>query len=166
MPYFIMREWFRHTVGFSRNEVSRRYVDTPPEFFIPDRLRQRDPNLKQGSKPDPIPQDTQERERMQEYFIRSREYNNYLLSIGVCPEQARIVLPQAMYNEFIETASLYGYARLANLRLDSSAQKEIFYYAKIISEIIEPYFPVSWNALVKKTSETAHQDSHIDMPSL
>ena len=34
MPIFVAREWFRHTVGFSRNEVSRRYIDTPPECYI------------------------------------------------------------------------------------------------------------------------------------
>jgi len=31
MPIFVCREWFRHTVGLARNEVSRRYVDTQPE---------------------------------------------------------------------------------------------------------------------------------------
>jgi thymidylate synthase (FAD) len=52
MPIFVAREWFRHTVGFARNEVSRRYVDTEPESYIPDALsiREKDTNKKQGSK--------------------------------------------------------------------------------------------------------------------
>ena len=50
MPIFVAREWFRHTIGFARNEVSRRYVDSAPEIYIPTELRERDPNLKQGSK--------------------------------------------------------------------------------------------------------------------
>ena len=52
MPIFVAREWFRHTVGFSRNEVSRRYVDSVPELWVPlpENLRERDPKLKQGSK--------------------------------------------------------------------------------------------------------------------
>jgi thymidylate synthase (FAD) len=49
IPIFLAREWFRHTVGFSRNEVSRRYVDSPPEFFLPVDLRARAPSKKQGS---------------------------------------------------------------------------------------------------------------------
>jgi thymidylate synthase (FAD) len=35
MPIFVAREWYRHTIGFARNEVSRRYVDTPPECWVP-----------------------------------------------------------------------------------------------------------------------------------
>ena len=50
MPIFVAREWFRHTIGFARNEVSRRYVDDEPEIFIPNELRGRDKNKKQGSK--------------------------------------------------------------------------------------------------------------------
>ena len=49
MPIFVAREWFRHTIGFARNEVSRRYVDTPPEIWIPTEFRERDPKIKQGS---------------------------------------------------------------------------------------------------------------------
>jgi thymidylate synthase (FAD) len=57
MPIFVAREWFRHTIGFSRNEVSRRYVDTVPEVWIPqpEGLRARDPKAKQGSKEEPVP---------------------------------------------------------------------------------------------------------------
>ncbi len=55
MPIFVAREWFRHQIGFARNEVSRRYVDSPPECYIPeeDELRERDSNKKQGSKDTP-----------------------------------------------------------------------------------------------------------------
>ncbi len=54
MPIFVAREWFRHQIGFARNEVSRRYVDSEPEFWHPTILRQRDSNKKQGSKEDAI----------------------------------------------------------------------------------------------------------------
>ena len=85
---------------------------------------------------------------MRDYFAQALAYYNKLLSDGVCPEQARIILPQSMYSEFIETASLAGYARLANLRLERSAQKEIQEYAGLVSRLIEPIFPASWKALV------------------
>jgi thymidylate synthase (FAD) len=49
MPIFLAREWFRHTVGFARNEVSRRYVDSPPTFYSPSEFRARAANKKQGS---------------------------------------------------------------------------------------------------------------------
>ena len=70
-----------------------------------------------------------------------------LLSLNVAPEVARGILPQSMYTEFIETASLAAYARLCKLRLDPHAQKEIQEYAKVLSELIEEKFPMSWKAL-------------------
>jgi thymidylate synthase (FAD) len=76
-----------------------------------------------------------------------------LLEQGVCPEQARMVLPQSMYTEFIETGSLSAYARLCGLRLDPHAQKEIQEYAEAVSKLIEEKFPVSWKALSKSWVE-------------
>ena len=49
VPIFVARQRFKHMVGFTYNEVSRRYVDSPPEFFAPDVWRKRAENKKQGS---------------------------------------------------------------------------------------------------------------------
>lgn len=149
MPLIMTKEWFRHTVGFARNEVSRRYVTEAPNFFIPKKLRKRDVNVKQGSSQEIIETNDFEVEKMREYCAKALEYYNYLLEIGVCPEQARLILPQSMYSEFIETASLSGYARLVSLRIAPDAQKEIQGYAQLISNLIEPVFPASWKALRK-----------------
>lgn len=148
MPIFIMREWYRHTIGFARNEMSRRYVTDAPDFFVPRLLRKRDKNIKQGSSDEIVENNTDLVEKMREHSQCALELYNELLEQNVCPEQARTVLPQAMYSEFIETASLGGYARLAGLRLDGLAQKEIRDYAQLISQQIEAFFPVSWNALL------------------
>ena len=67
----------------------------------------------------------------------------------MAPELARIILPQNMYTEFIETGSLAAYARLCGLRLDPTAQKEIREFAEAVSQCIQPLFPVSWAQLVK-----------------
>jgi len=148
MPIFVAREWFRHTVGFARNEVSRRYVDEAPEIWIPTEFRMRDPNLKQGSKTECIEENTQ----IQALYKESVEYilatYDTMLEKKVAPELARAILPQSMYTEFIETASLSAYARLCGLRLDPHAQKEIQEYAEAICKLVEPYFPVSWKALL------------------
>lgn len=149
MPIFVAREWYRHTIGFARNEVSRRYVTYEPEFLIPSALRKRDENVKQGSSSEIIPDNDEQVKLMKEYHQKALEYYNNLLKNGVCPEQARMILPQSMYTEFIETASLAGYARLVNLRLDSSAQLEIRKYANIVSEMLTKFFPVSWRTLIK-----------------
>jgi len=73
---------------------------------------------------------------------------NALLSSGVAPEVARTVLPQSMYTEFIETASLYAYARLCKLRLDPHSQVEIRQYADAVDRLMLQHFPVSWAALM------------------
>jgi thymidylate synthase (FAD) len=148
MPIFVAREWYRHQIGFARNEVSRRYVDDEPEFFLPDEFRSRDPNLKQGSKDDVHPKNEDIRNLVQKTYDDANHSYRVLIEEGVAPEQARMVLPQSMMTEFIETGSLAAYARLCKLRLDLHAQKEIQEYARLISEHLEKVFPVSWKALM------------------
>jgi thymidylate synthase (FAD) len=149
MPIFVAREWYRHTVGFTRNEVSRRYVDSPIQCFAPMILRQRDANIKQGSAATPVI----EHEFCADVLKNSMNFSiscyRQLLARGVCPEQARIVLPQSMMTEFIETASLSGYARLCKQRMNTDAQYEIRAYAAAVADILRVHFPVSWAALLK-----------------
>ena len=149
MPIYVAREWFRHTVGFARNEVSRRYVDTVPEYYMPGSgdLRERDSNKKQGSKPTAIPHEDIWRGIIRKSCDDTVELYNDLLENGVAPEVARGILPQSMYTEFIETGSLYAYARLCRLRLDPQAQAEIRAYAEAVSMMLLEKFPVSWAAL-------------------
>lgn len=149
MPIFVAREWFRHTVGFARNEVSRRYVDDEPECWVPTVLRERDTNKKQGSKDEPIANNDEIQKQIKNHMNGSVEFYNFLLTQNVAPEVARAVLPQSMYTEFIETGSLAAYARLCSLRLDPQAQKEIRDYAQQVSDIMEKKFPISWKALQK-----------------
>jgi thymidylate synthase (FAD) len=149
IPIFVAREWFRHTIGFARNEVSRRYVDSEPECWIPDAegLRERDPKLKQGSKDGPIEDATDVHEIMASAINHAMDIYKQLLDAKVAPEIARAVLPQSMYTQFIETGSLYAYARLCKLRLDPSAQAEIRMYAGMIADLLRDRFPVSWAAI-------------------
>lgn len=149
MPIFVAREWYRHTIGFSRNEVSRRYVDTPPECWVPeaDEIRERDTNKKQGSKATPVKDSNEVHRILVEQTAAALKTYDTLLLHGVAPEIARSVLPQSMYTEFIETGSLAGYARLCGLRLDPTAQKEIREYAGAVDSIMRKLFPVSWEAL-------------------
>ena len=149
MPIFVAREWYRHQIGFARNEVSRRYVDTTPECWIPspDQIRERDPKLKQGSKETQVDNAEMIHEMMKTHAEVNVMLYEDLLSKGVAPEIARCILPQSMMTEFIETGSLAAYARLYKLRTDPTAQREIRRYAEMIGELIEPLFPISWKAL-------------------
>jgi thymidylate synthase (FAD) len=149
MPIFVAREWYRHQIGFARNEVSRRYVDSDPECWLPaiEDFRARDPKLKQGSRPDPVEDAGEWRERVDAMQRQVMDLYTEMIRSGVAPEVARGVLPQSMYTEFIETGSLAAYARLCALRLSPDAQKEIRQYAAGLCGLLRPAFPVSWAAL-------------------
>lgn len=155
MPIFVAREWFRHTVGFARNEVSRRYVDSDPEIWVPSAtgLRERDPKLKQGSKETAVEGADALVAEIAAASDASVSFYKSLMARGVAPEIARAVLPQGMYTEFIETASLAAYARLWALRTDPGAQREIQAYARGIESLLMPHFPVSWAALTPASTE-------------
>jgi thymidylate synthase (FAD) len=151
MPIFVAREWYRHQIGFARNEVSRRYVDTVPECWLPSptELRERDPRLKQGSKAEAVDSSPALHESIREFNEAAIYMYEKLLGENVAPEIARTVLPQSMYTEFIETGSLAAYARLCGLRLGPDAQLEIRRYAEGLSTLLIPRFPVSWVSLCK-----------------
>lgn len=148
MPIFVAREWFRHTIGFARNEVSRRYVDSPPEIWVPTEFRQRDPKVKQGSKSESIEKNEEAGQLYRQTVDTSVTAYHKLMDLGVAPEMARSVLPLGLYTEFIETGSLAAYARLCKLRLDPSAQKEIQEYVQKVHDLILEKFPISWKYLM------------------
>lgn len=144
LPIFCARQIAKHQVGFVINEVSRRYVDDDPEFYVPEWWRERAPNVKQGSGGQLLP----------EYLVDSKSHNAFcldyyqtLLRDGVCPEQARMVLPQSMMTEWYMTGNLYGWANMYIQRTDSHAQRETQIVAHQVGDIIKPLFPVSWEAL-------------------
>ena len=146
MPIWMAREWFRHTIGFSRNEVSRRYVDDPPTFHIPE-FRTRAPGKKQGSNDDVHPESMSYRQFLRTQCETAMFSYSLMLKNNIPPEQARMVLPQNMMTEFIETGSVAAYARLCHLRMGPDAQKEIRDVAGQVSDVLRGKFPVSWSAL-------------------
>lgn len=144
-PIFVARQLVKHTVGFSWNEVSRRYVDNEPEFYFPQEWRARAENVKQGSSDTSVlflsdPARVSCSQALSTY--------NYMLKTGVCPEQARMVLPQNTQTEWIWTGTLYAWARMCQLRLDSHTQKETREVAQHVSENIANLFPTSWEFLM------------------
>jgi thymidylate synthase (FAD) len=148
MPIWMAREWFRHTIGFARNEVSRRYVDEPPTFHLPDFIRGRAANKKQGSLDGAHDDNALMLDVMKESCSHSMLCYTRLIASKVPPEQARMVLPQNMMTEFIETGSLAAYARLCKLRMGPDAQKEIQEVAQRVSNALEDAFPNTWSVLV------------------
>ena len=154
-PIFVARQLGKHQVGLVWNEVSRRYVDSLPEFYIPDTWNGRPSgSIKQGSDPskpvDRLPNGFPVRYQYSQILNGCLDLYAQMLEAGVAPEQARMVLPQSMYTEWIWSGSLMAFARVCNLRLDTHAQKETRDVVVQIADIIGPLFPVSWEALRRK----------------
>lgn len=163
VPISVARQRFKHVVGFTYNEVSRRYVSDDPEFYVPEYLRGTAENVKQGSSDVPV--------TSVEIFDDVVGYTGNvwddptnllhchhdqcltlyksLLKAGVCPEQARMILPQSMMTSYYVTGSLFAFARAYKQRSDRHSQKEIQDLAAHWDRIIEPLFPESWLALTR-----------------
>jgi thymidylate synthase (FAD) len=147
-PIFVARQLQKHQVGFAWNEVSRRYVDYEPTFWSPDnQWRGRAENKKQGSADELIRDNLEAQEHYNDAVRYVYQTYELLLACGVCPEQARSILPQSMMTEWYWTGSLYGFARVCKLRLDPHAQAECREVAKWINDFCANEFPMSWKAL-------------------
>lgn len=149
-PIPIRTQCFKHKVGMVENEESRRYISSTPEIFIPEFFRAKpEGSIKQGSG-DVHP--------MSDYFVTSYrdlteacvdEYR-VMLDNGVCPEQARFILPQGAIVNWIWTGNLVSFANFYNKRTDTNAQKEVQVVAELVGKEVEKIFPVSWKALTSK----------------
>jgi thymidylate synthase (FAD) len=151
-PIFLARQLGKHQAGLSWNEVSRRYVDSEPEFYIPDEWRGRpDGSIKQGSGGS-----------VRETPIQPQGYDNivlysdlvdycltwYKVNKNIAPEMARMILPQSMMTSWYWTGNLLAFSHVYKERIAEGAQLEAQYFAKELDKIIRPLFPVSWDALV------------------
>ena len=141
-PIFVARQLVKHQVGLVWNEVSRRYVDDEPEFYIPQVWRKRpDKSIKQGSS-----NETTEYDISGSIEFVNQTYKN-LLREGVAPEMARMILPQNLYTEWYWSGTLYAFSRVCNLRCAKDTQSETREIANGIRDICSSEFPTSWGEL-------------------
>jgi thymidylate synthase (FAD) len=140
-PVFVARQLVKHK--FLRwNEISRRYVDEEPEFYMPDVWRGRSADKKQGSEGElrcPIRPEAMYRDALDHYKV--------MIDWGICPEQARMVLPQSMMTEWYWSGSLDAFADMCHLRCKPDTQAETREVAEKIEDLMINRFPVSWEAL-------------------
>jgi len=142
-PIFVARQLVKHK--FLRwNEISRRYVDDEPELYEPKTWRGRARDKKQGSEGEVKTNANTCGHQLDSLFMYRQ-----LLDEGVCPEQARMVLPQSTMTEWYWSGSLDAFADMCNLRCASDTQAETQSVAIQISRKMRSLFPVSWEALVR-----------------
>jgi thymidylate synthase (FAD) len=147
-PVPIARQAFKHKQGFIESEESRRYISTRPEYFVPEYFRTKAANVKQGSGNAHERNDAWKASYVHACNEAIHHYE-LMLEDGVCPEQARFILPQGCEVNWIWTGSLYAFANFFNMRTDPHAQKEIQILADQVGSIIAPLYPVTWTALTR-----------------
>lgn len=151
-PIFVARQLGKHQVGGAWNEVSRRYVDSEPEFYLPRHdWRLKSDNVKQGSSEEFVDAYTSVfiQADVEKVTQACLDVYSFMLRMGVCPEQARMVLPQNTMTTWIWTGSLAFFSRVCKLRLDSHTQRETQEVAKDIEHLTREKFPVSFNAFME-----------------
>ena len=147
-PIFVARQLVKHK--FLRwNEISRRYVDDEPEFYVPEVWRGKSADKKQGSSDKKIDVIASDTDTNRLCFIKYMD----LLDDGVAPEQARMILPQSTMTEFYWSGSLDAFASMCKLRCASDTQYESRIVADQISDVMRDLFPVSWDALLQTGEE-------------
>lgn len=149
-PVPIRTQCFKHKQGLVENEESRRYISSTPELFVPEYFRAKpEGSIKQGSG-DKHPHSDGAKEAYVAMCMDAIALYESFVEGGICPEQARFVLPQGCQVNWIWTGNLYAFANFYLKRTDPHAQVEIQQLAKQVGEIIEPLFPTSWKALTQQ----------------
>lgn len=140
-PIFVSRQLVKHKF-LPWNEVSRRYVDSEPEFYFPSMWRKRAENVKQGSSEEEHPDGWDFNCDVNDSIFISVELYLAAIKSGVCPEQARMILPQNMMTEWIWSGTLGAFIDMLVLRLDHHTQYETRIVAKEIYKHVADHFPV------------------------
>lgn len=149
-PIAIARQLQKHQVGFSAwSEVSRRYVTKQPEYYDPDVWNSAPPPKKKQGNDGALSDEDQI--DVADYYYHAIEqadkaYHD-LLDKGVCAEQARLVLPQAMMTTWVWTGSLQAWWHLCWLRNEPKAQEAVQKFAAQVQDLMREVAPVTWGAL-------------------
>jgi thymidylate synthase (FAD) len=154
-PLFIARQWWKHTVAstfvddqLGWNEKSFRYCSAEEaQFYVPAVFAKQSESNRQASEGflDSDGQALALRQYTQALVACKQAYEGLLLT-GVSKEQARAILPSALYTSFTWTCSLQALLHFISLRIGKGAQGEIAAYAKSLMELARPVAPEAFAA--------------------
>ena len=164
VPLFVRSQHHRHRT-WSYNEISRRYTDFNIEFYEPKGYRKQHASNRQASTNETFdPMFHNEGFGIQHpassivagHFKHSLTLFNKLIDNGVCREQARMVLPQAMYTEYYGTVNLSNLLKFIDLRSHEGAQWEIQKVAEACLDIASELYPKTVAAYRRIVDERNH----------
>ena len=158
----VCRQLYKHQVGCAYtsgefreaatvwNEISGRYVQYEPKFHHVKSFRPQHHKNRQASQQQAQVKDNAAARRVYQDSLE-HSFSSYqkLLGLGVCREQARMVLPLGFMNTLIWTASLEAVVNFIRLRDHEGAQLEIRNLSIAVKELILPICPISVDALLQ-----------------
>lgn len=158
-PIFVFREWHRHRVPFSYNEMSARYAPLPDVNYVPSVLRlmtnaagtNKQAGVVVGATKLTIESAENFRHELQRSYVMAEDFYQWALLAGVPKELARVHLPVGRYSRMRASSNLRGWLNFIKLRAAPAAQWEIRQYAIALSEVIATLFPRTW-ALFKEVA--------------
>jgi len=148
-PEFVARQWYKHVVGSAYafvdtgwNEVSQRYSEAV-HAYLPEIVHEQSISSKQGSGEAMYDEDAEDvRSAIRHAMHRYDE----LIDRGVSREEARMVLPLAVYTRFYWTASQQALKHFVSLRSHSTSQSHIRAYAEAVDTICAKHYGEAWEA--------------------
>jgi len=147
IPIFVQRQNVRHRTA-RLNEQSLRYVTHDGDFHIPDVIRRKDKNVKQGSSSEAIEANDELKKLWEDHYKASYELYEKSLAMGAAPEQARSLLGVGFYTTLVWQMDISNILKYMRLRSDPHAQLEIRLLSNIFEEIVKEYFPTIYSAWV------------------
>lgn len=147
-PIFVRAQLVKHEY-LIMSEFSRRYITDGIEFYEPDYWRKAAPNKKQGSLEEAVNSKLYVQDQVNVLHQTVLENYKRMLSQGVAPEQARMVLPQSTMTEWTWSGTLGAFAKMCQLRLHPEAQYEARLVAQEVYKHLKAQWPVSAPALVE-----------------
>lgn len=164
VPNPIFKQFLRHRIGFSFNEISTRYAEILDRLYIPARLLKQSESNKQGSAFELIDNHNDARELYIDYMKEA--YSNYtmMLRMGVSREQARNLLPTGFYTEAYVSTNLRALFHFLNLRLDHHAQYEIRQYALMMAIAAMNIYPEVFRIILEDKEVGAKMFQDQDVP--
>ena len=123
--------------GCSWNELSGRYKEMEPEFYVPEKMRRNSGSNHQASyEGEDEDDDSLMRGMLHDANEQAMQWYQSLLKEGVAKELARLVLPPSIYSECYWTVSLQAVIHFLHERLDEHAQWEMRQYARAVMDLI------------------------------
>lgn len=151
-PIKVAREWQRHRIA-SYNEVSTRYVEMEPKFYIPELEDVREQVGKSGHYVMQTIEDKIKAKAVQVMMDDAYEliYNTYsvLVQGGVAKELASFLLPMGLMTEFYVSMNLRSLFNFVSLRSHVTALKEIRMEAAQVEDHIKSICPAAYEAFVQ-----------------